>query len=850
MTKDASLEISQTKGPTRTTLGKDGNSSNANESHGRGRMKDPPPVKESTDNGASDNNTTNADSSSSASLWLRIFHINDVYELDNLPSFKTLVDTYHQHHPRNDGSTPSLGCGSVPDATLVILAGDFLAPSLLSSLDQGASMVDCLNAAGLTHVCLGNHECDVSNKALAKRMQQSQFTWINSNMPDLNSKLQQALCTTATTATTKNTTTTTKEAEDGDCDGSMLRWTTEYDIVTVTNSTGTMTRRVALLGLLTNDPGLYRPGSFGNAYIEPIIGAAERMIQYFRSEGGDDDDDDKVDWILPLTHQSIDDDRLFAQHFSGGENNGGNKHHNNKDNNNHHHSFSLILGGHDHVPYHEQIGASQIFKVGYDAVETGVVDVIWRHGKQQQQQQQQQPLEPEIHCRMVHTLQFPPDPDLLQRVQGHKQLLQQLTKAKLFRIPNWTPPPRKIDQVWSSINHQARNAHPGTSNGDKEKAETLIFSTANNRIGPSTGTTALATMLRMGMRCQACFINAGCVRGNKVYNNPNEEEECSYFFTWNDLKTEMPFATEMTVTAMPGHVMEATITHSRQGQWETEPVAKGGYLHTCDHICYNNETRRIDRIMGAPYDPSRIYLVAHPIEFLEGIDHHQPLLEWWEATMTNPETKANGQYNGLTMEDDDDTANLNKLLHQQAVRPAKTVIVELFSALFWLQLGSFPELDQSNRGYITRHDVQRQCSERVLNGEPAVDLIVDNVWSVADSQGAGRIYPLDVMTVYYVAIDLVEHVTTAREFAMLRQTVTHVLGQNNKDEDALDPDEDENDDADDDDDDDNNNNGDHFDRVLDLIQQLHQRLDLTGDGHIQRTETMKALGRLRRQSLL
>ena len=42
---------------------------------------------------------------------------------------------------------------------LVTLAGDFVAPSMLSSLDKGAGMIDAL--IGVTHVCFGNHEDDI-----------------------------------------------------------------------------------------------------------------------------------------------------------------------------------------------------------------------------------------------------------------------------------------------------------------------------------------------------------------------------------------------------------------------------------------------------------------------------------------------------------------------------------------------------------------------------------------------------------------------------------------------------------------------------------------------------------------
>ena len=50
---------------------------------------------------------------------LRVICVNDVYELEHLPRLKTAVKELRTEN------------------TVVLLAGDFLAPSLLSSLDSG-----------------------------------------------------------------------------------------------------------------------------------------------------------------------------------------------------------------------------------------------------------------------------------------------------------------------------------------------------------------------------------------------------------------------------------------------------------------------------------------------------------------------------------------------------------------------------------------------------------------------------------------------------------------------------------------------------------------------------------------
>ena len=114
---------------------------------------------------------------------LRIIQINDVYELDQLPKFKSLLNEYTTTK-RSDTTTNSHNdTNENADHTIVICCGDFVAPSLLSSLDEGYSMIDLLNLCGIDYVCLGNHETDISISALHDRIvHQSQFTWINSNI--------------------------------------------------------------------------------------------------------------------------------------------------------------------------------------------------------------------------------------------------------------------------------------------------------------------------------------------------------------------------------------------------------------------------------------------------------------------------------------------------------------------------------------------------------------------------------------------------------------------------------------------------------------------------------------------
>ena len=104
----------------------------------------------------------------SRSNTLTLVAVNDVYDLEHLPKLRTLVDTVKAERE-----------GKV----ITTLAGDFLSPSVLSSLDRGRGMVQVLNAVGVDYACLGNHEADVGLKALRKRLGEFSATLINSNVP-------------------------------------------------------------------------------------------------------------------------------------------------------------------------------------------------------------------------------------------------------------------------------------------------------------------------------------------------------------------------------------------------------------------------------------------------------------------------------------------------------------------------------------------------------------------------------------------------------------------------------------------------------------------------------------------
>jgi 5'-nucleotidase len=68
--------------------------------------------------------------------------------------------------------------------TLLALAGDTIAPSIMSGVLQGQQMITAWNRLGLDVATFGNHEFDFGPDVLAARMRESTFVWVSANVLD------------------------------------------------------------------------------------------------------------------------------------------------------------------------------------------------------------------------------------------------------------------------------------------------------------------------------------------------------------------------------------------------------------------------------------------------------------------------------------------------------------------------------------------------------------------------------------------------------------------------------------------------------------------------------------------
>ncbi|MDA9627589.1 bifunctional metallophosphatase/5'-nucleotidase [Flavobacteriaceae bacterium] len=119
-------------------------------------------------------------SSDDGKISFTLLQLNDVYEISSIQGGKfggmARVKTIHKELLKENKNT------------LLVMAGDFLNPSLIGTMKyngeriRGKQMVEVMNAMNFDVAAIGNHEFDLSKKDLQTRMDESIFPWISSNV--------------------------------------------------------------------------------------------------------------------------------------------------------------------------------------------------------------------------------------------------------------------------------------------------------------------------------------------------------------------------------------------------------------------------------------------------------------------------------------------------------------------------------------------------------------------------------------------------------------------------------------------------------------------------------------------
>ncbi len=234
---------------------------------------------------------------------ITIVQINDVYEIAPLDGGKVggmaRVATVKKEYQNKNANT------------LLIIAGDFVSPSVYNSLKfdgnriRGKQMIDALNVAGTDMAVFGNHEFDIPEADLQSRINESDFQWVSSN---------------------------TFQKKGNDIvpfvkNGIPLP---ETFIKTFTDKDGT-TAKIGFIGLtLPFNKAAYV------GYTD-VFTAAQKYYDQLK---------DNCDAVIAITHQAMEDDIKLARLIPG---------------------LALIIGGHEHERHYAKIGNVYITKADANA---------------------------------------------------------------------------------------------------------------------------------------------------------------------------------------------------------------------------------------------------------------------------------------------------------------------------------------------------------------------------------------------------------------------------------------------------------------------------------------------------
>ncbi len=197
--------------------------------------------------------------------------------------------------------------------TITVMAGDFLNPSVLGTLKYegkniaGRQMVEVLNTMGLDLATFGNHEFDLKEAELLERLRESRFGWVSSNAGHWQGDSLRRF----PSGPGGDSVSPTFILDFADSDGTRLR-------IGVTAVTLPSTQKPYV-----RYSNIYRAAETGYRSLE-------RM----------------TDFVIGLTHVSIDEDKEISRRVPG---------------------LKLIMGGHEHDHMYHQVGNTYIAKADANA---------------------------------------------------------------------------------------------------------------------------------------------------------------------------------------------------------------------------------------------------------------------------------------------------------------------------------------------------------------------------------------------------------------------------------------------------------------------------------------------------
>jgi 2',3'-cyclic-nucleotide 2'-phosphodiesterase (5'-nucleotidase family) len=409
---------------------------------------------------------------SSVAARIRLVSINDVYTLNNYPRLSTMLSQLN------------------PSPQAVTLCGDFLSPSPLSSVDSGKGNVATIRASGVTHACLGNHEADLKKSVLHHRFQKltKKVTLINSNVRNLGSQ-----------------------------DPEVQWWNNlmpEYSII----QSDCRRVSVALIGMLTDERGVFRNGTFRGIQITNVMETYQGLHKSLLEAR-------HVDMLLPLTHMSIERDRELAHYMLELAPT----------------CKNLILGGHDHDVIAETVlghddAAVSIYKSGMDAKSARLVDLEFDCSTTPAKLIN-------VEQSLISLGHYEPAPTVQTVVDSHLSALTNIKEQVILQASRLIPPGK-------------------------------VLSSERSRQEQTTMGAVFCQSIKEELDVHVCLMNGAVIKGATTYPDAK--------LTYAQLQEELPFPTKMATVEMTRIQLQGAIRYSRMYNEEGNATDgdKRGFLQT------------------------------------------------------------------------------------------------------------------------------------------------------------------------------------------------------------------------------------------------------------------------------
>ena len=369
-----------------------------------------------------------------------------------------------------------------------------------------------IRASGITHVCLGNHEADIPLTVLKERLDDlakgKRIVVLNSNVRGLG------------------------------------RHSRELDIIR--SSCGQI--KVGLLGLLSDEDGMFRDGTFKGLQIDDVKKKYEEMLEKVHTTMA-------ADCLVPLTHQTLTADIGLARWMLQLQLRSSETKHQQ------HQSFGggVILGGHEHTKIHEHVSLSedqlptngvQIVKTGMNSDRAAVIDLQFDSSTHTL-------LSTNVHFEELDE-NHQPCPIVSTIVKKHMSALDELQDFVVFDSKSM------LSEFFI----------------DPSTGKRLPLSSECTRYEQTTVGAFFCTAVKSELGTDVCIINGAPIKASKVYTAGT--------MSYDELRNELPFPLKMVVVEMTRKQLREAIHFSRTNveegkvseKREDGSIERRGYLQT------------------------------------------------------------------------------------------------------------------------------------------------------------------------------------------------------------------------------------------------------------------------------